>query len=524
MSNRRNRRRSSAIIVARIKNKRRERTDSSKYNSSSEDEEEVDVQVRRTQRRNNQSSTRGGSTKRRPVLSSRNNSSSGNSRRRRRSRVSSSSSLSSSSSSSSSSSESDDSDSGYNTRRNSHNNRSNQRKSSKQRQRRSSIAKAAKSSSFRRNRETTNSLDKNSSDAKRKSDSDDDTWNSTNLSRSSSLNSSSRRSGFSARGHLLHSDLAFDGQQTKNSATSSSSKRGHELRIEATLDRVRSTHSMRNGDVSSPSHSRSSSGMASYDHWNDTTLSRSQDDWFSERQRLRLEESKRERMKDARREARNSISKYDYHELLNVDDPEHLDSADFSRLISLLRYNRGYPVQSNFTRFEFPKEVFLSSKYSSDGCKLICSILSMTSKSIKRLGFDTCYFNESSDIKLLLDTIENNSIIQLNSLLLNGNELNYKSMGYLCKYIQKNLNILEQLKLKNCLLTDDCILLLIETIIECYDDNEENLRNFTLLDISGKQLYDSYVVREMLRDLENAGITSVDVIYNESKKRSKKKR
>ena len=97
-------------------------------------------------------------------------------------------------------------------------------------------------------------------------------------------------------------------------------------------------------------------------------------------------------------------------------------------------------------------------------------------------------------------------------------------MGYLCKYIQKNLNILEQLKLKNCLLTDDCILLLIETIIECYDDNEENLRNFTLLDISGKQLYDSYVVREMLRDLENAGITSVDVIYNESKKRSKKKR
>ena len=565
---RRHRRRSSAAVVARLKSNRSERSEASKY----EDD---------------------GVKKRRPVLSSRRQSrQSTQSRRRkdeqsyhqprrRRRRASSSSASSSSSSDASDSSEVDSSDNDNDNGNDDHSGNDNDNHSntpstgshqhrrhhrstnSATRQRRSSIAKAAQSSSKRHAR-TLDTVPDRSEDSDDSDDSDDDSNDGSEAEQeyiSNKRGSGSRRAGVSARGHLMPAQYRPAEEQKESSlepstttattrpsswSASRTSERARELRIEATLGRVRSkigrdpTASLSSGSSSSFSAgSRSTASMertrghhysrslgSSNNHWGDGNAFKQphEEDWFLERQRSRQEETKRERMQGARREARKSIVRYDYHDLLQVDDSEHLDTADLNRLVSLLRYNRGYPVQSNFTRFEFPQNVFLSNKYSSKGCQLICSILKASLKKIKRLGFDQFFLEQPEDVALILNTIDANQVIQLSHFILSNNDLSHpECVQHVCTWLQPNMAVLEQLHLRNCELDDESVLLITETIIECHNNSDEKIA-LELLDISGsRQKYTPSLVREMIRDMEDAGCT-VDVVYEKKKKKKKKHR
>ena len=482
-------RRSSAAVVQTFKNRRKDRAESTKYerddSSDQDDDDDYDRQKIR--------------------------------------RASSSSSSSSSSSPSSASDDSNDSSDDSSD------------ENPSQRTRRSSIAQAAASSSRRRG--------KNSSQQP-------------TLSRQESEHKGSgkRRHGFSSRGHMFKDTSDSRGsketEETANTANETRRKRPDDYRIEARLDRVRSkngslgsssrdvlhrndsSRSMQSSSLSMSSSSllrteRSSSGFGdtdeSFNHqrgMSSSSVGFGEDDWFLERQRARQEDSKRERMLGARKEARRSIFRYSGNELLDIHDPKHIDAAQLSRLVSLLRYNRGYPVQSNFTRFEFPRNVFLSKKYRKEAASLFSSILAESTKTIKRLGFSGCFFSER-EIAMILEPCCFNENIQLTHLIFDGNDLSSDEQGVdsLVSWLrnENNSSTLQDLRLRDTRLTDVGLLSLIETIMESTE------LPLDILDVTGEQLFDPYIVREMIHDMENAGCQCA-VLYDKPNKSSKSKR
>ena len=404
-----------------------------------------------------------------------------------------------------------------------------------QRTRRSSIAQAAASSSRRRGKQPTLS----SQESERKG-------------------SGKRRHGFSSRGHMFKDTSDSRGSKeteetanTANTANKTRRRRPDDYRIEARLDRVRSkngslgsssrdvlhrndsSRSMKSSSLSMSSSSllrteRSSSGFGdtdeSFHHQRDMSSSSGgfgEDDWFLERQRARQEDSKRERMLGARKEARRSISRYSGNELLDIHDPKHVDAAQLSRLVSLLRYNRGYPVQSNFTRFEFPKNVFLSKKYRKEAASLFSSILAKSTKTIKRLGFSGCFFSER-EIAMILEPCCLNENIQLTHLIFDGNDLSSDAEGGVDSLVSwlrndNNSSTLQDLRLRDTCLTDVGLLSLIEAIMESTE------LPLDILDVRGEQLFDPYIVREMIHDMENAGCQCA-VLYDKPNKSSSKRK
>ena len=343
--------------------------------------------------------------------------------------------------------------------------------------------------------------------------------------------SSLRRAGFSSRGmkSLVTKEQnkskkpCLSSKETKSSNESKSTlppssptnrtrERPDDYRIEARLGSLRSKSSR---DVLSKRHSSTSTDNGYSNHSRRTSSDayvgdNEEEDWFLERHQQRKNATRRDRMKGSSRQARKSITKYEGHELLQTDDPLHIDTIEFSSMVSLLRYNRGYPIQSNYTRFEFPKGIFLSNKYSRQAAILLASILIKSTKVLKRLGFTTCFF-EAQDIVVLMDACSKNDNIALTHLILDGNSIGEQGVESIVHYLEYNTT-LNVLKLRDTNLTDESILLLIDAIIECGTDLP-----LEQLDVRGRQRFDSDIVIEMVEDMRSAG-NMCEVLMDQPKK------
>ena len=341
-----------------------------------------------------------------------------------------------------------------------------------------------------------------------------------------------RRKGFSSRGHLLptsyvggssKSDSSNRDEQNPTRPTSMPTReRPDDYRVEARLEKIRSksgglgSHSRTGSERNLLNSYGSTRSMHSASSFREASTSGNEEDWFLERHRERREESKRDRRQGAKREARKSISRYEGYELLETNDPSHMDTMELSSLVSLLRYNRGYPIQSNYTRFEFPEGVFFSNKYSEQAATLFASILLKSNKVLKRLGFQSCFFG-SNEVMMLIEACSMNTNIQLTHLILDDNAIGNGGVKAIIDYLQSpHSTALEVLRLRDTHLTDEDALLLIDAIIECGTDLP-----LKQLDIRGQQSYDPSVVHEMVEDMRMAG-NSCQVLCLAKKKKARR--
>ena len=235
--------------------------------------------------------------------------------------------------------------------------------------------------------------------------------------------------------------------------------------------------------------------------------------------RQEIETKRKERQQTAKRRARASIGRHDGSELLTLlDDHEHLDSPRLSHLVSLLRYYRGYPVQSNFTRFEFPAGIFHSGKHSVRGAQLLASVLRTrpASKRLKRLEFDSCYFRFDA-VAIIMSGLEANKAICLTDFSLRGNKIGPGGAECVARYLRlggKRLANLESLDLSGCELDDEGILTIIEAVIE----TTSGLQRLMDIDVTGRQHFELETMHDLLDDMELAGLSHVRVHLTKGKK------
>ena len=247
--------------------------------------------------------------------------------------------------------------------------------------------------------------------------------------------------------------------------------------------------------------------------------------WYDSVYRQEIEHMREERQRSARKKARASICRHDGSELLTLlDDQAHLDSPRLSHLVSLLRYYRGYPVQSNYTRFEFPAGIFHSDKHSVKGAQLFSSLLRTrpSSKRLKRLEFCMCYFGAEA-VDILMSGLEANASIRLTDFSLRGNAIGVRGAERIARYLRlgdDRLANLERLDLSSCELGDEGILALFEAVIE----TTTGLQRLTDVDVTGDQRFDVETMYDLLDDMEAAGLSHVRVHFDQGQKLKKKKK
>ena len=329
-------------------------------------------------------------------------------------------------------------------------------------------------------------------------------------------------------------------ERSKNSRRARKAERPGQYRVKQFLQRVRSSSGLRSSSsFTSPTLSSKSLHSSSLSWSAVTSTSREsanrrgdagiyhtsrssaydvmqegQSSWYDSVHQHEIETLREERQMAARRKARKSIVRHDGSELLTlIEDPENLDSPRLSHLISLLRYTRGYPVQSNYTRFEFPAGVFHSSKYSVKGAQLFASVLKSRSarKELKRLEFCNCYFRGEA-VDALLSGIEANKSICLRDFSLRSNEIGTDGTARIADYLRlggKRLANLQLLDLSDCNLDDECVLTLFEAIIET-----TGLQNLVDVDLTGRQSFELGTMKDILDDMKSAGLSYVRVHFD----------
>ena len=249
--------------------------------------------------------------------------------------------------------------------------------------------------------------------------------------------------------------------------------------------------------------------------------------FFEEQERL-AREAERDAVRKARllQEAQEAMTSHDGAHILELRPDAARNDLNVPRLspiIGLLRFNRGYPTQSNYTRFIVNgANIFLTDTYVEPAAKLFASVLHARPNKfpLKQLEFCGCRFGPTA-VATILTAVESNPAVRLERLSFSSNPLGETGALRVSQFLRNadSADRLAELDVSECDIPDKGALYLTEAIIESTE-----LQTLVVLDMSGRQQFSARRVRRMVQDMEVAGVGHVEVKFDSSKSSDSRER